>query len=331
MKNLWVRFGCFITGYNYDIIRNSSEGSAKAVKKYLSAILIVSLLWGFIGYAFTQRYLHGSNIVCIIGAVIMVIMVIQIERQIILTIGKNRWALAFRIAIGIVMAIIGSVILDQIIFKEDIEKQKMSNVIVEVDRLLPIKTKELDLQIQNLDTEIAKKEKERMGINNAPPFEKQNTVETKNIPLKFKLPDGTTKDTIILKRDIKVEEVPNHRLLLIPQITNQIQQLTLQRIEKENMKLNMQDTLTNELKSKVGFLDELNVLFSILFNSKIAMIIWCLLFLFFLSIELFVLVNKIGDRKTDYEKTIIHQMDVRIKMLEQLADKQLDRNVIPKS
>jgi len=321
MKDLWIKFGCFITGYNYRIIKNSSEGSAKAVKKYLSAVLIISILWGFIGYAFTQRYLHGDKTVSVIGSIVMIIMVIQVERQIILTIGKNRWARAFRIIIGLVMAIIGSVILDQIIFKDDVEKQKMQNVILEVDKMLPVKTKELDLQIQNLISQINAKERERAEINNANPFEKQNTVETKNIPTRMKMSDGIYRDTIITKRDIKIEDVPNHKLAVIPQITDQIQQLTRQRIENENMKLHMQDTLTNQMQSKVGFLDELNILFSILFTSRIALFIWCLLFLFFFSIELFVLVNKIWDQRNDYDQTIIHQMDMRIKMLEHLSEK----------
>jgi hypothetical protein len=322
MKDWWLRFGCFITGYNYKIIKASSEGSAKAVKKYVSAILIISMLWGFIGYAFTRRYLHGDKLLGAVGAVVMIIMVIQVERQIILTIGKNYWARGFRVAIGLIMAVIGSVILDQIIFKDDIEKKKMQNVIVEVDQMLPVKTKELDQQIQNINAQILAKERERSDINNANPFEKQNTVETRNIPTRVRAADGTYRDTIITRRDIKVEDVPNHRLSVIPQITDQIQQLTRQRIENENMKLHMQDTLTTQMQSKVGFLDELNILFGILFTSRIALFIWCLLFLFFFSIELFVLVNKIWDQRNDYDQTILHQMDVRIKMLEHLSEKE---------
>ena len=58
----------------------------------------------------------------------MIIIVIQIERQIILSVGKNVLVPVFRIILGIVMAIIGSVIIDQIIFREDVEKGKISNV-----------------------------------------------------------------------------------------------------------------------------------------------------------------------------------------------------------
>ena len=110
MKDLWLKIGCFITGHNYAIVKNSSEASAKAVKKYLSAILIIATLWGFIGFAFTKRYLHGSTLVAVVGAIVMIIIIVQIERQVILSVGKNKLAFAFRVLIGIVMAIIGIIV-----------------------------------------------------------------------------------------------------------------------------------------------------------------------------------------------------------------------------
>jgi hypothetical protein len=55
----------------------------------------------------------------------MIIIVIQIERQIILSVGKNKLVPLFRVAIEVVMAVIGSVIIDQIIFREDVEKVRI--------------------------------------------------------------------------------------------------------------------------------------------------------------------------------------------------------------
>ncbi|MBK8883925.1 MAG: DUF4407 domain-containing protein [Bacteroidales bacterium] len=75
-----------------------------------------------------------------------------------------------------------------------------------------------------------------------------------------------------------------------------------------------------ELSSKTGFLDELKTLFSILFSSWIAMVVWIMFFLFLMSIEVFVLVNKFGDEKNDYDSIILHQKDVRIKMLNKLSE-----------
>src|SRR5664280_183671 len=164
MKDLWLKTGCYITGYNYGIIKNSSELSAKAVRKYLSAILIVSILWGFIGYCFAHRYLHSGIAGSIAAAIVMIVIVIQIERQIILSVGKNNLVPLFRVVIGVVMAVIGSVIIDQIIFREDVEKVRISNIQTEVNKILPVTTKELDLQIMQIDSAISIKEAERAAI-----------------------------------------------------------------------------------------------------------------------------------------------------------------------
>jgi hypothetical protein len=317
MKDLWVKFGCFLTGYNYAIVRNSSEASAKTVKKFLSALLIVCTLWGFIGFAFAKRYLHGDLYISLIIAFVMVVMVIQIERQIILSFGKNTWAYLFRVLIGIVMAILGSVIIDQIIFKDDVEKVQISNIQTEVNRLLPIKTQELTLQIQQLDNSIQIKENER--VSTIIDIGKNPTIYIPSTTNQYEK-DSDTGKLVLTNKTVTNNSIPNPKAEMIPSIDAQIKYLREQKTSKENEKLNIQDVLEKDLKSKTGFLDELKILFSILLSSSVAFAVWTLIFLFFLAIELFVLVNKFGDSKNDYDKTIIHQMETRIKMLEKLTD-----------
>lgn len=80
MRNWWLRFGCFLTGYNYGIVKMSSEITAKTVKRYTSAMIIICILWSFIGYTFTDRYLKAGPWGAFLGAVVMVIIIIQVER-----------------------------------------------------------------------------------------------------------------------------------------------------------------------------------------------------------------------------------------------------------
>ena len=322
MKDLWVKLGCFMTGYNYRLVRNSSEASVKSVRKYLSALLIVCTLWGFIGYAFTQRYLHGNLWASLIGALVMVIIVVQIERQIILSVGRNRMAYAFRVLIGIVMAVLGSVILDQIIFKDDVEKLQISNIQEEVNRLLPVKTKELTMQIQQLDSSISSKERERARIIEE--ISKKPMVYSPSTTNQYRK-DTASGQMVLTNKTVTGSSIPNPKAEMIPAIDAQIKYLVEQRTQKETGMLNIRDVLEKDLRSKTGFLDELKVLFIILFNSGIAFTMWALIFLFFLAIELFVLVNKFGDSKNDYDKTIVHQMEMRMKMLERLEEGEWER------
>jgi hypothetical protein len=332
MKDIWLKTGCYLTGYNYDIIKNSSEASSKAVKKYLSAILVVSILWGFIGFTFSRRYFHlgitGSSIV----ALVMVIIVIQIERQIILSMGKNWLVPVFRTIIGIVMAVIGSVIIDQIIFKDDVEKAKISNIQSEVNRILPVKTSELDFQIAQIDSAIILKEAERTAIIDEitkKPFIKSTSSEVKHFQMQRNGQNGEKVDTLVKRTEFTLTDVQNPKADLLPGITDQINQLRKQKTDKENSKINIRQELETELKTKTGFLDELKVLFSILFSSKIALFVWCMFFLFFLSIEVLVLVNKFGDEKNDYDRVIAHQRDTRIKMIDEISERKSSNKPLP--
>jgi hypothetical protein len=322
MKDLWLKLGCYITGYNYTIITNSSEVSAKTVKKYLSAILIVSILWGFIGYSFAQRYLHAGIVGSMIVSIVMIVIVIQIERQIILSMGRNSLVPIFRSLIGIVMAVIGSVIIDQIIFKEDVEKARISNVQTEVNNILPVKTRELDYQINQLDSAITLKEAERVSIIDEitkKPFIKSATSETRHFQMQKSSNGGQVKDTLVKRTDFALTDVANPKAKLLPDIEEQISQLRAQKSEKETSKINIREELETELNSKTGFLDELKILFSILLSSWIAMVVWCMFFLFLMSIEVLVLVNKFGEERNDYDTIIMHQKDTKIKMVEKLT------------
>lgn len=314
MKDFWIKFACFLTGHNYELVKSSSEATTKSVKKYFSAMLIITTLWAFIGYSFTQRYLHGNTITSVLGAIIMVVMVIQIERQIILTIEKKTSAFVFRVLIGIIMAVIGSVILDQVIFKDDIEKFKLNKLQIEVNKLMPIKTQELSKQIQDLDNAILSLETQRADLNTEVSL--NPTIPIPSSTTQYER-DSTGK-LISTTKISSSASIPNPKADLIPQIDSQIKILREQKSKKENEKLNVQSLLEKELQSKVGFLDELKNLFEILFSSKIAFMVWILLFLFFLSIEFFILISKSGENQNDYDKTIIHQMEIRKKMLDEI-------------
>jgi hypothetical protein len=221
------------------------------------------------------------------------------------------------------MAIIGSVIIDQIIFKEDVEKGKISNVQLEVNNILPVKTRQLDLQIRQIDSAIYLKEAERSSIIDEitkKPFIKSTSSEIRHFQMQRNGQNGNLRDTLVKRTDLALNDVPNPKAALLPDIASQITKLRAQKSEKENSKINIRQELETELNAKTGFLDELKILFGILLSSSIAMVVWFMFFLFFMCVEVFVLINKFGEDKTDYDSIILHQKETRIKMLEKLRD-----------
>jgi hypothetical protein len=317
MKDSMLKFGCFLTGYNYTILRECSEASTKQLKKYMSAILIITILWGFIGFSFADRYLQTPNWASAIVAFVMVIIVIQIERQIILTTEINRWAFGFRVVIGIVMAVIGSVIIDQIIFKEDVEKVKITSVQEEVNKKLPEKTLQIDSEITELNSRILEKEAEHNAI--IAELDRNPYITTYNSVTDTE-PDSTGVDQIISKTMVR-QQVPNPKTSQLSLVYGQIEEMRHQKSIKESLRMDFRNKLEEDLRSKTAFLDEITLFTSILLASPIGMTVWGLIFIFFLFLELFVIINKMGGGKDDYDSVILHQVAVRNEMIAELRKK----------
>lgn len=326
MRNWWIRFGCFLTGYNYRIVMNSSEMAAKAVKKYTAAMVIVCILWAFVGYAFTRRYLEGSPLQCLAGGTLAVIIIVQIEKQIILTMSPNIGLYIFRGCLALMMALLGAVIIDQIILKQDIELEKISYIDKRVDLLIPSKTRELKNQILALDTTIKAKETQREQMIDdigKMPLIKSVSTQTQSIPIPISQKDsaGNVTTSIIMKPSttVLVSNTANPKQYFIAPLDSSISQMRKQMAIKDDALLNIRPALEKEIKEKIGFLDELKVMYGLISTSGVALGFWLLWLLFLLFIELLVLFSKIGDKQSDYEKTVEHHMNLQIRKLDILA------------
>jgi len=326
MRTWWIKFGCFLTGYNYDIVRASSEVSAKAVKKYTSALLIVCILWFFIGFMFTRRYVYDSLTGSFAGAVIMVVIIIQIERQIILAVGRNKKLYAARAFIAMLMAIIGSIVIDQIVFKEDIELEKITYIQDRVDQVLPSRSALLVSQIAGLDSAIKKRDSERLStiaeVAKTPLIRQvESHVEPQKVASTTYDSAGKpiTAEKIVYTTSARTSNIANPKLQLIAPLEQTISDLRKQKSAKDSALLNIRPQLENEIKSKNGFLDELNVMIRLITRSRAALFVWIMWFLLLMGLEMLVLISKLGENKNDYDQTIIHQMDLQMKKLEALA------------
>ncbi|PWB27920.1 DUF4407 domain-containing protein [Flavobacterium sp. HTF] len=332
MKNPWIRVGCFLTGYNYSIVKNCSEISVKAVKRYSSALVIICLLWAFIGFSFTNRYLTGGIIESIVGAIIFIIIIIQIERQIILTVNPNKFLYGTRAIIAIAMALIGSVIIDQIIFQQDIELEKITFIEARVNKALDSKTKELRTQIQDLQDAIVKKEDERQKYINeiaknptSKIYSTFSTIKTEKIVTTDPTGNNIINEKSVPVKVINSSNVPNPKISMIAPLQQSINDLNIQKSKKESALLNIRPQLEKDISSKVGFLDELEVMFSLISKSGVALTIWSIWFILLFGIEILILVSKSSESENDYDRIVKHHMTLQMKKLdlfEQMAKNQ---------
>ncbi len=318
--SIWKRFGCFLTGWNYNILQSCSEASHKALKKYTSAFVIMMILWAFIGYCFSDRYLGLPVWGCILSSMVFIVIVVQIERQIILTIGSNNYVKYARILLAILMAIIGSAILDQYIFKEDIERIRISTVQEDVQKALPSRLFSIEKRITNLNTQIDSLEQINLRLHEE--VAKMPTITTVEVATKqnvVRQTDGT--DKIISTNDVVRKPIPNPRITQISANDSILYRYRAELKELNERTLTTEKELYDELMTHNGFLEELRAIITLITTRVEAFVFYIILFLFFLLLEMLVVLSKTHDDKSDYDRVIEHQLQVRINALKEMNNK----------
>lgn len=319
----WIKFGCFITGWNSKILATCSEASYKALKKYTSSMLILIILWGFIGYCFADRYVHAPIMGCVISAIVAIIIIIQIERQIILTVGRNVKVQRMRFLIAIIMAILGSSILDQIIFGSDIDQAKIEMRDKKAEALIKDRQKNLQEEMDLITADINKLDSINQKLNNEIKLHPTITIQDKSVSTGNAIgKDG--KAVSINGKTVSTTHAENPLSSQVRTNQKELDRLRIQFDNKSEKKATIESITRNEIKNlPTGLLEELNALVSILSKSVQALVFWALLFLFLLFLELFVLMSKAGDGKCDYDMVIEHQLEVRRRSLQKVLDNEI--------
>ena len=316
-KDLWLKLGCFLSGYKYELVQRCSELSAKRVKRYTAAILIICILWGFIGYAFTERYIKSGFPYAQLGGVVAVIIIIQIERLIILTPIGNKLLIVSRIVIGISMAIIGSLIIDQILFHKDIEQKKNTFMQDKVKIVFTSRSEELKRQIQEIDSTVLQKEVERSILIEDLSKNPMITIYSRRkTSANVNGVDSLKSETL----ETTSTKIPNPKTELLNSVNAQIQQIRMEKIKKDSIYFGLRSEVEKELKANVGFLEEFDILLTILAESPSAKYIWAIWITIILGLESLVLVGKWGEKENDYDRALQEQMDLHYKRITLLAN-----------
>ncbi len=117
-----LKFNCFITGDDYNLLKTDTPESRKKVSALASVIFIPVIIWFANGYLMVSHVLQGTFGNSIIVAIILGSLIFLIEKNIIMA-HSTRSIKIFRYSLGIVIALLGAVCLDEVIFKQDVDQQ----------------------------------------------------------------------------------------------------------------------------------------------------------------------------------------------------------------
>lgn len=309
--NWWSKFGCKLTGWSSEVLAQCSEASRCQLSKYTSALMILILIWSVTGFCFAQRYIGLPVWGCCLISVFFITIVIMIERQIILTTEKSLSMLAFRAIIAFVMAIVGSTIFDQTIFGKDIDKQMADTIEAQVANLTVRRVHTVDEKLSALRTEFDSITRVNCFLQedvNKNPFIIQTSVT--NSTNSLVMSDGTIKK--VANPSVTRNQVANPKIAQIEANNKKLEAISVQEQKWTEKKQTMEEDVRKECKESVGFLEELEAMWSIIINRPLAGAFYLVFFFLLMSLELFVVVSKTVDKECDYDAAIRGAQKIRI-------------------
>ena len=320
MKTL-NHIGCFLIGWNKDIMKECGEASYRQFRKLLSAICIMMVLWGTIGYCFADRYINIQSCalkLCVSFAFMFI--VLCVERVIILTVGKARLMGVMRVLLALCMAILGSCIFDQIIFRNDIEQAIQEHREDVIGETIIKRLSIYDSDIQRITQEMDSLSKTTIALNEE--LQKRPVIKGTNVSTQEQVVgiDENGKPKKVKTQTVNTVTLANPLAEQLKANNDQIQIYSAQLEQLRQDKKEVSETVRKEMSQRApGFIEELEATLKVVSQSPISLAFYIILFCFLTFLELFVLTIKMGENKCDYELIVENQLFLKKNLMEQTA------------
>lgn len=326
MKTL-TSIGCFLIGWDKNILKECGEASYRQFRKLLSAICIMMILWGTIGFCFADRYINVESCILKISiALAFMFIVLCVERVIILTVGKARMMGFMRVLLALCMAVLGSCIFDQIIFRNDIQQaiqEHREDVIKEsIAKRLSI----YDSDIQRISQEMDSLSLATIALNEE--LQKRPVIKGTNVTTQEQIigVDEDGKPQKVKTQTVNTVTLANPLAEQLKANNDQIQIYSTQLEQLRQDKKEVAETVRAEVGQRTpGFIEELEATLKVVSKSLVSLVFYIILFCFLTFLELFVLTIKMGENKCDYELIVENQLYLKKNLMEQTAQSVLVR------
>lgn len=327
MKAL-TNIGCFLIGWNKNILSECGEASHRQYRKLLSAICIMMVLWGTIGYCFADRYINIESCalkLCVSLAFMFI--VLCVERVIILTVGRARLMSFMRVLLALCMAILGSCIFDQIIFRNDIQQTIQDNREDVISETIKKRMSVFESDERRITHEMDSLNKATISLGEE--LMKRPTIKSVNVSTQEQVV-GVDENGNPKKVKIKNSDIVNIPNPLAEQLKSNNSQIEIYQNQLEQLRQDKKDIaqkVTEEVCSRpLGFIEELEATLAVVSNSWISLAFYVILFCFLTFLELFVLTIKMGENKCDYELIVENQLTLKKNLMDQTSKSLIMKN-----
>jgi len=115
-----LRIATAMTGEDYDMLSQDTPSSRKKVIGLAAAMTIPVMVWFLSGFMLAYNVLDKGLAVSLITATACALLVFLMEKLVVMSKG-GVWMGVFRVCVGLVVAMLGSLAIDEVVFDEDID------------------------------------------------------------------------------------------------------------------------------------------------------------------------------------------------------------------
>jgi len=278
-----TKAACIILGENYELLRKSSPNSRMKVNVLSLALLVPTMMWAATGYLLASE-IKGFGIKESIGFAVFMMFLVFILESLIVRTPKNKTIKWLRLSLGFLMALIGSIILDEWLFKEDIDKQmafnKMEHIKNETSKII----EESQIEIIRMEEEVRLRKQEWDAALDNATREADGTGGSGN---KGVSAITKMKMQVAGQKQLEYEKAAKQLTDLKESVGTRIDE----RIGEIESLLNIKSLLTR-----------MHAMFSLIFNNAIMFFVWLLITGILFCLEFIVVILKMSWEDTPYEK-----------------------------
>jgi hypothetical protein len=117
-----LKFYSLLIGENPEYTATFQPSSKRKITLFANCMLVPIILWFINGYLLVKNVLEGSFWMALLTATVLAFIIFLIERAVIMSNGSKSIA-AFRVVLGFIVASLGSICMDEVIFEHDIDNQ----------------------------------------------------------------------------------------------------------------------------------------------------------------------------------------------------------------
>ena len=231
-----------------------------------------------------------------------------------------------RVLLALCMAVLGSCIFDQIIFRNDIQQaiqEHREDVIgTTINKRLVI----YDSDIQRITQEMDSLSKATIALNEE--LQQRPVIKGTNVSTQEQVigVDENGKPRKVRTQTVNTVTLANPLAEQLKANNDQIQIYSAQLEQLRLDKKEVAEKVREEMNQRTpGFIEELEATLKVVSKSKVSLAFYIILFCFLTFLELFVLTIKMGENKCDYELIVENQLLLKKNLMEQTAQSVLVR------